>query len=124
YFVYLLTVGGALFAHASNRMPGHRAGDFTLGRWFMVVAVSALLFTIGVVVIALAPQEGHVAGRYLLGAEVVGLLWYLAYLRPRPRLLGMGRHWQGVHRLHGPGVVEQPRCQRPAGDRSRRPAAQ
>jgi len=34
-------------------------------------------------VIALAPQEGHIAGRYLLGAEVVGLLWYLLYLRPR-----------------------------------------
>jgi hypothetical protein len=36
-------------------------------------------------VIALAPQEGHIAARYLLGAEVVGLLWYLLYLRPRLR---------------------------------------
>jgi len=83
YFVYLLTVGGAIYAHLAKKMPGHRAGDFSLGRWFITVAVSALLFTIGVVVIALAPQEGHVAGRYLLGAEVVGLLWYLLYLRPR-----------------------------------------
>ena len=67
----------------AKKIPGHRAGDFSLGRWFITVAVSALLFTIGVVVIALAPQEGHIAGRYLLGAEVVGLLWYLLYLRPR-----------------------------------------
>jgi amino acid transporter len=83
YFVYMLTVGAALYAHLTNRIPAHRAGDFTLGRWFIIVAASALLFTIGVGVIALAPQEGHVAARYLLGAEVVGLLWYLLYLRPR-----------------------------------------
>ena len=40
--------------------------------------------------IALAPQEGHVAGRYLLGAEVIGLLWYLLYLRPRLRARKVG----------------------------------
>jgi amino acid transporter len=83
YFVYLLTVGGALYAHLSNRMPGHRAGDFSLGKAFMVVAVSAAAFTVTVIVIALAPHEGHTAGRYLLGAELVGLVWYLLYLRPR-----------------------------------------
>lgn len=83
YFVYLLTVGGALYAHFSRRMPGHRSGDFSLGRWFLPVALSALAFTVLVVVIALAPQEGHTAGRYLLGAEVVGLVWYVAYVRPR-----------------------------------------
>lgn len=94
YFVYLLTVGGALYAHIGRKMPSHRAGDFSLGGWFTTVAVSALLFTIGVVVIALAPQEGHVAGRYLLGAELVGLLWYLLYLRPRlaDRRVGVYRH--------------------------------
>jgi hypothetical protein len=31
----------------------------------------------------LAPQEGHIAAKYLLGAEIAGLLWYLVYLRPR-----------------------------------------
>ena len=34
-------------------------------------------------VIALAPHEGHTAAMYLLGAEVVGALWYLLYLRRR-----------------------------------------
>ena len=48
-----------------------------------LVAVSAAAFTITVIVIALAPHEGHTAGRYLLGAELVGLVWYLLYLRPR-----------------------------------------
>jgi amino acid transporter len=83
YFVYLLTVGGATYAHFAKKMPGHRSGDFSLGRWFIPVAVSAGAFTVGVVVIALAPQEGHVAARYLFAAEVIGLLWYLCYLRPR-----------------------------------------
>jgi amino acid transporter len=83
YFIYALTVGGAIYAHVKNRIPALRDGDFTLGRWFLPVAISAGAFTVGVIVIALAPQEGHVAGRYLLGAEVVGLLWYLLYLRPR-----------------------------------------
>ena len=83
YFVYLLTVGGAIYAHRKRRMPAHRAGDFSLGRWFIPVAVAAFGFTIGVVVIALAPHEGHIAARYLLGAEVVGVLWYLLYLRSR-----------------------------------------
>lgn len=31
--------------------------------------------------IALAPHEGHTAALYLFGAEVIGLLWYLLYLR-------------------------------------------
>jgi hypothetical protein len=43
------------------------------------------VFALGVIVIAIAPQEGHTAADYLLGAEAVGLLWYLLYLRPRLR---------------------------------------
>jgi hypothetical protein len=34
-------------------------------------------------VIALAPHEGHTAAEYLFGAEVLGALWYLLYLRSR-----------------------------------------
>ena len=40
-------------------------------------------YAAGVIVIALAPHEGHIAAMYLLGAEVVGALWYLLYLRSR-----------------------------------------
>jgi amino acid transporter len=92
YFVYLLTVGGALYAHLSRRMPGHRASDFSLGKAFLPVAISAAAFTITVVVIAIAPQEGHTAGKYLLGAELVGLLWYLVYVRPRLTARTIGIH--------------------------------
>src|SRR3984885_8195893 len=79
YFIYVLTVGGAIYAYAKKRMPAHRAGDFSLGRWFLPVAVAAFAYTATVIVIALAPHEGHTAALYLAGAEVVGLLWYLLY---------------------------------------------
>jgi amino acid transporter len=75
YFIYLLTVGGAIYAYRKRLMPAHRAGDFSLGRWFVPVALAAFAYAAGVIVIALAPHEGHIAAVYLLGAEVVGALW-------------------------------------------------
>jgi amino acid transporter len=92
YVVYMLTIGGAAYAHFAKRMPAHRTGDFTLGRWFVPIAAAAAVFTLGVIVIAIAPQEGHTAARYLLGAEAAGLLWYLLYLRPRLRAQTVGIH--------------------------------
>ena len=83
YFIYVLTVSGAIYAYVKKKMPAHRAGDFSLGRWFLPIAVAAFAYTAAVIVIALAPHEGHTAALYLSGAEVVGLLWYLLYLRPR-----------------------------------------
>src|SRR5580693_1264029 len=74
YFVYALTVGGALYANRKRLMPAHRPGDFSLGRWFVPVTVAALAYAAGVIVIALAPHEGHTAALYLLGAEVVAEL--------------------------------------------------
>jgi amino acid transporter len=96
YIVYLLTVAGAGYAHFGNKMPGHRSGDFSLGRWFAPVAAAAGLFTLGVIVIAIAPQEGHTAARYLIGAEAAGALWYLLYLRPRLRDKTVGIHRETV----------------------------
>jgi amino acid transporter len=83
YFIYVLTVSGAIYAYVKKKMPAHRAGDFSLGRWFLPVAVAAFVYTAAVIVIALAPHEGHIAALYLAGAEVVGLAWYLLYLRRR-----------------------------------------
>jgi len=83
YFIYALTVGGAIYAWRKGRMPSHRSGDFSLGRWFILVAVIAFAYVAAIIVIALAPHEGHTAAIYLSGAEVVGVLWYLLYLRRR-----------------------------------------
>lgn len=64
-------------------MPAQRPGDFSLGRWFVPVAVAAFTCAAAVIVIALTPHESHTAAMYLLGAEVLGVLWYLVYLRRR-----------------------------------------
>jgi amino acid transporter len=99
YFVYALTVGGAIYAHRKRLMPAHRPGDFSLGRWFVPVTVGALAYAAGVIVIALAPHEGHTAALYLLGAEVVGALWYLLYLRSRIVAKSAGIYRQEVVEL-------------------------
>jgi len=99
YFIYVLTVGGAIYAFIKGRIPGLRTGDFSLGRWFMPVAVGAFAFASIVIVVALAPQEGHVAAQYLVGAQLVGLVWYLAYLRPRIANRTVGIHRQEVEDL-------------------------
>jgi amino acid transporter len=83
YFICLLTVGDAIYARRHRFMPAHRAGDFSLGRWFVPVALLAFACAAGVIVIALAPHEGHTAAVYLLRGEVAGTLWYLLCLRPR-----------------------------------------
>lgn len=53
YFIYALTVGGAIYAYRKRRMPAHRPGDFSLNRWFVPVAVAAFLYAAAVIVIAL-----------------------------------------------------------------------
>ena len=94
YCIYVLTVGGALYAYWKGKLPGHRQGDFSLGRWFVVVALVAFAYAAGIIAVALAPHEGHTAAIYLLGAEAAGLLWYLLYLRGRitSRSAGVLRH--------------------------------
>src|ERR1700685_3041830 len=83
YFIYALTVGGAIYAYRKRTMPSGSAGHFSLGRWFVPVASAAFLYAAAVIVIALAPHEGHTAAEDLFGAEVLGALWYLLYLRAR-----------------------------------------
>ena len=94
YMIYLLTVGGAIYAYLKKKIPGRaRATDFSLGRWFLPIAVVAILYVSAVIVVALAPQEGHVAGEYLLYTVLVGTAWYVFYLRGR-----INRQLAGVYR--------------------------
>ena len=99
YFIYVLTVGGAIYAYSKGRIPALRTGDFSLNRWFMPVALAAFVFAATVIVIALAPHQGHTAAQYLLGAEGLGVVWYLAYLRPRITNRVVGVHRREVEEL-------------------------
>src|SRR6202167_2028235 len=76
-------LGHVIYAYRKRTMPSGSAGHFSLGRWFVPVASAAFLYAAAVIVIALAPHEGHTAAEYLFGAEVLGALWYLLYLRAR-----------------------------------------
>ena len=62
YFVYLLTVGGAIYAHFSKRMPATGPVTSPSGGGSSPSRYRALRSRSGVVVIALAPKEGHIAG--------------------------------------------------------------
>lgn len=110
YFIYMLTVGGAVYAYRKDKIPASRPGDFSLGRWFVPVAVVALGYAAGVIVIALAPHQGHTAAVYLSGAEVAGVLWYLLYLRPRiaSRSAGVYRTAADERESLAPSVAAQP----------------
>ena len=88
-----------------KKMPAHRAGDFSLGRWFLPIAVAAFVYTATVIVIALAPHEGHTAAMYLAGAEVVALVWYLLYLRPRITRQSVGVYRQETVDAEEPAEV-------------------
>jgi hypothetical protein len=57
-------------------------------------------------VIALAPHEGHTAAMYLAAAEVVGLAWYLLYLRPR-----ITRQAAGVYRTEPAAAAQSAQAQ-------------
>jgi amino acid transporter len=110
YFIYMLTVGGAVYAYRKDKIPASRPGDFSLGRWFVPVAVVALGYAAGVIVIALAPHQGHTAAVYLSGAEAAGVAWYLLYLRPRiaGRSAGVYRTAAGERESLAPSVAAQP----------------
>jgi amino acid transporter len=108
YFIYVLTVGGAIYAYRKGKLPLSRPRDFSLGRWFVPVAVIAFGYAAAVIVIALAPHQGHTAAMYLLGAEVAGLLWYLLYLRPRIARQSVGVYRSDAAELDKPAEASSP----------------
>ena len=108
YFIYALTVGGAIYAYRKRKIPHHRPGDFSLGRWFVPVAVVAFTYAAAIIVIALTPHEGHTAALYLLGAETVGVLWYLLYLRSRITNQSAGVYRQEVVELEKSAEASPP----------------
>jgi amino acid transporter len=97
YLVYVVTVAASLYAYYRNRLPSPRPGDFSLGRAFPVVAAVALLWALAVVLDIAIPHGGHTAVKYMLGAQALGVIWYLAYLRPRisDSRVGVGKERPG-----------------------------
>ena len=82
YLVYLMTTVGALRADFRGDMPA-APGYFSLGRWFRPVAIAAIVWSLIVIAYMTIPEVNNIAAQYTAGGLALGIVWYLAYLRPR-----------------------------------------
>lgn len=83
YGTYLLTMFSALWAVKHRTIPDAPRGYFGLGRWFTPLAVIGLCWSALVIIDMTVPTVNHLVGEYTVGGEVVGIIWYFAYLRKR-----------------------------------------
>jgi amino acid transporter len=94
YGTYLLTLVGILWAIRGGTMPKAPAGYFDLGRWLKPFAWIGIAFTVLIIVAMTVPNVNQVAGRFTIYAEIIGIVWYLVYLRRQIRLGQAGAHVQ------------------------------
>lgn len=85
YATYALTLGAVLWAAGRGRIPEGLPGGFDLGRWLRPVAAAGLVFALVIITNMVLPESGRTAILYFLGAEAIGLLWFLLVLRRRLR---------------------------------------
>ena len=83
YATYGLTMLAVLLAYKRRTIPAGVAGGFDLGRWLVPLAVFGFVWATAVCVYGLFGQESFVAFEYFFGAQIVGLVWYLVWLRRR-----------------------------------------
>ena len=83
YLTYLLTMTAVLLALRSSRIPDAPARYFSLGVWLSPLAVVGLCWSVIVILDMTIPAVNHSVAAYVIGAELVGLLWYVLVLRSR-----------------------------------------
>jgi amino acid transporter len=83
YATYALTTLAALWAHSRGRLPETYPGGFGLGRWLVPIAAVGVVFAIIIVIDETVPTANHITAEYAAGALILGLLWWLLYLRRR-----------------------------------------
>lgn len=99
YVVYLmLIVAYAVRRKALARF--HAPGMYTLGRWAPVVFTITFAWLVFALLVLTVPQDFHKADRVVGGVLVLGLVWYVAFLRRRLR---SGR--AGVSKITEAGTV-------------------
>jgi amino acid transporter len=82
YITYALTMGGAIYAKSTGRIPElpEGSGYMNLGRWFTPIAAFGIVFSLFIMMYLAVPAVNRVAGEYTLYAMGVGVLWWVAYL--------------------------------------------
>jgi amino acid transporter len=83
YATYALTTVAALWASRRGRLPDTYPGGFSLGRWLGPLCVVGVIFATIIVIDETVPTANHITAEYTGGALMVGILWWLLYLRPR-----------------------------------------
>jgi amino acid transporter len=100
YLVYLMTTLGALRADARGDMPD-APGYFSLGRAFRPVAIAAVVWSLVVIAYMTIPSVNNIAAEYTGIGLVIGLVWYVVYLRG-----ALGRGEAGPPRIVAPRVAD------------------
>jgi amino acid transporter len=83
YATYALTLVAALFADRRGTMPAPVQGGFDLGRWLRPIAIAGLVWSAVIIVDMTVPTVNNIAAEYFVGAELLGVLWWLLFLRRR-----------------------------------------
>jgi amino acid transporter len=106
YGTYLLTLAAILWAVRSGTMPSAPAGYYDLGRWLKPFAWAGIVFTLVIIAAMTLPNVNQVAGRFTIYAELIGIAWYLVFLRRQIRLGRAGAHLQPLPAAEAPEEVE------------------
>jgi amino acid transporter len=89
--VYMLVAGVYLVKAHRGTLP-QQFGSFTLGRWGKPIALVSLIWQVFLVGTLTLPNINHKVGLTTLAMIAVGLLWYLAWVRPRVKRGEAGPH--------------------------------
>ncbi len=83
YGTYVFTMVATLIGARRGTIPDAPAGYFNLGRWLKPMAWIGIGWSIVVLAYMTLPVVNHVAGEYTIYFEILGVVWFFAYLRKR-----------------------------------------
>lgn len=86
YLVYLSTIAGSLYAIKKGRMPSLPSGYFNMGKWYVPVAIVALIYIAAAIIMLTVPTANQINGEAVLGGLVLGGIWYALRLRRKIKL--------------------------------------
>ena len=104
YLVYISTILAAMYALGNRALAKYRiAGTFDLGTWTLPVAVIALIWCVIAIGILTVPGPNNINAVYSVGGLVVGILYYVFWLRRR---IAAGEAGAGVATAAAPAMAE------------------
>lgn len=81
YLTYVLTLIAALIGAGRGTIPNAPPGYFGLGGWLRPFCVAGLIWAAVVIAYMTLPEVNHQAGLFTIYFELVGVAWFILYLR-------------------------------------------